>query len=149
MASLGKAVAAVVRVKEGQHELLVFQHPQAGMQIPKGTIEPYESIAEATLRELEEESGLNLAGPPEFVGKWERNIMVTETQSAQRHVWYVSTLKAPADVQEQWSHEARGSEEERGLIFDYRWLPIDASLPGKLHPLFQDVSAMLVKHFPT
>ncbi len=40
------------------HELLVFRHPDAGIQLPAGSVEPGESPAAAALREVEEETGL-------------------------------------------------------------------------------------------
>lgn len=42
-----KAVAAVVRDRGLGSELLVFRHPLAGMQLPKGTVEPGEAYAAA------------------------------------------------------------------------------------------------------
>lgn len=41
------------------HELLVFQHPDAGIQLPAGTVEPGEAFETAALREVEEETGLS------------------------------------------------------------------------------------------
>jgi 8-oxo-dGTP pyrophosphatase MutT (NUDIX family) len=40
------------------HELLVFRHPDAGIQLPAGSVEPGEAFAAAALREVEEETGL-------------------------------------------------------------------------------------------
>ena len=42
-----KAVAAVVRDYGRGSELLVFRHPLAGVQLPKGTVEPEEAYAAA------------------------------------------------------------------------------------------------------
>ncbi|MBO9576299.1 MAG: NUDIX domain-containing protein [Sphingobium sp.] len=141
MRTIDKAVAAVIRETDGRAQLLVFQHPTAGVQLPKGTIEPDESIALATLRELEEESGLTLDGPPHYIGTWERVVRAGET-----HPWHVSILQAPPGLPEQWEHSAVGSPEEDGLIFAFHWLDMDAALPGKLHPVFTDVSLMLLDH---
>lgn len=54
----GKVTAFVVRTAPGGAELLLFQHPYAGIQIPAGTIEPGESPESAALREAAEETGL-------------------------------------------------------------------------------------------
>lgn len=57
---LAKVTAFVTRsAKQGQ-ELLVFEHPSAGIQLPAGTVEPGEPIESAALREVEEETGLSL-----------------------------------------------------------------------------------------
>ncbi len=144
-----KAVAAVVRRAEGRRELLVFRHPLAGVQIPKGTMEPGETIAEAALRELEEESGLALACTPDHIGTWER-VLASRIEGdgmPRVHPWHVCLMDAPPGLPESWSHCATGSPEEEGLIFDYRWLAIDAALPAALHPLFDAVSRMLLDHF--
>ena len=65
-----KAVAAVVRDYGRGSELLVFRHPFAGVQLPKGTVEPKEAYAAAALRELHEDSGLHLALKPQPIGIW-------------------------------------------------------------------------------
>ncbi|MBU1880260.1 MAG: NUDIX domain-containing protein, partial [Chloroflexi bacterium] len=42
-------------------ELLLFQHPYAGVQVPAGTVEDGETPAQAALREAAEETGLALS----------------------------------------------------------------------------------------
>jgi 8-oxo-dGTP pyrophosphatase MutT (NUDIX family) len=60
---LEKVTAFVTRPTPGGEELLLFRHPNAGIQIPAGTVEPGESIQAAALREATEETGLTgLAG---------------------------------------------------------------------------------------
>ncbi|WP_272972120.1 NUDIX domain-containing protein [Comamonas terrigena] len=54
----GKACPVVIRGL-GTIEILAFEHPLAGLQLVKGTIEPGETSAAAALRELREESGLH------------------------------------------------------------------------------------------
>ncbi|USK53217.1 NUDIX domain-containing protein [Cytobacillus solani] len=56
-----KAYGYVTRMKDGKRQLLIFQHsiPEAGIQIPKGTVKPNENTYKAVIRELEEETGLN------------------------------------------------------------------------------------------
>ena len=142
MKTVDKAVAAVIRTIGGRRELLAFTHPSAGVQLPKGTIEPDESIALATLRELEEESGLILDGTPHYLGRWDRAVSVDEV-----HPWHVSLLDAPPGLPDSWDHEATGSPEEDGLIFAFHWLPLNAALPARLHPAFTDVTRMILDHF--
>jgi 8-oxo-dGTP pyrophosphatase MutT (NUDIX family) len=55
---LGKVTAFVTRETDLGRELLVFRHPNAGVQLPAGTIEPEESPEAAVLREVWEETGL-------------------------------------------------------------------------------------------
>lgn len=56
MSELGKVTAFVVTA-EKPHDLLVFKHPTAGLQLPAGTIEPGESPIAAAKREVWEETG--------------------------------------------------------------------------------------------
>jgi 8-oxo-dGTP pyrophosphatase MutT (NUDIX family) len=55
---LGKVTVFVVREAPGGMELLLIQHPYAGIQLPAGTIEPGEAPEAAALREAHEETGL-------------------------------------------------------------------------------------------
>lgn len=63
-----RAFACVIREGAGGCELLVFDHTDAGTQLPKGRIDPGESAEAAATRELAEESGLELE-PSEFIGQ--------------------------------------------------------------------------------
>jgi 8-oxo-dGTP pyrophosphatase MutT (NUDIX family) len=53
-----KVTAFVTREWESERQLLLFQHPNAGVQIPAGTVEAGESLEQAVLREAAEETGL-------------------------------------------------------------------------------------------
>lgn len=56
-----KVLAYLLRQQGDRTELLVFDHvdaPEAGTQVPAGTAEAEEPLAEAVLREAREESGL-------------------------------------------------------------------------------------------
>ena len=55
---LEKVTPFITRRAPGGLELLVFQHPTAGVQLPAGTVEIGEDPAAAALREAQEESGL-------------------------------------------------------------------------------------------
>ena len=55
---LEKVTAFVTRPGPMGLELLCFQHPNAGIQLPARTVEPGEEPAEAALREVREEAGL-------------------------------------------------------------------------------------------
>ena len=146
MRTVRKAVAAVIRKDRGAPELLVFTHPLAGVQIPKGTVEPDETIEQATRRELREESGLALGSDIRRLGIWQRTAGAgpREDGEPQCHEWIVSAMDAPDGLPGHWRHAAEGSPEEVGLIFAYHWLPIDKDLSQSLHPLFSEVAEMIV-----
>ena len=58
MPTIEKVTAFVTRETPHGRDLLLFEHPYAGIQIPAGTVEPGEAIAAAALREAFEETGL-------------------------------------------------------------------------------------------
>jgi 8-oxo-dGTP pyrophosphatase MutT (NUDIX family) len=55
---VGKVTAFITRPSAQGHDLLLVQHPHAGIQIPAGTVEDGETPEEAVLREAAEETGL-------------------------------------------------------------------------------------------
>lgn len=56
---MDKVTAFIIRDGPAGPELLILQHPYAGLQLPAGTVEPDESLPQAALREAQEESGLS------------------------------------------------------------------------------------------
>ena len=60
--SIDKVTCFITREGAQGTDLLLFEHPHAGIQIPAGTVEPGETPEEAAVREAVEETGLvNLA----------------------------------------------------------------------------------------
>ena len=55
---LEKVTAFITRPGSSGLDLLLFQHPSAGVQLPAGTVEEGETAEEAVLREAAEETGL-------------------------------------------------------------------------------------------
>lgn len=53
-----KVTAFIVRQGSAGRDLLLFQHPNAGIQLPAGTVELGEDLETAVLRETTEETGL-------------------------------------------------------------------------------------------
>lgn len=70
-AVIDKVTAFVLRPSPAGPELLLFEHPYAGVQIPAGTVEPGEALEAAVRREVAEETGLQLVGPCRLVGQAE------------------------------------------------------------------------------
>ena len=56
--TLGKVTVFITRRAPRGVELLLFEHPNAGIQIPAGTLEEGETPEKAALREAAEETGL-------------------------------------------------------------------------------------------
>ena len=120
-----KVLAYVIRRQNGEPQLLIFEHrdhPDAGVQVPAGTVEPGEAIEAALLREVEEESGLT----PAQVRLVRKLGELNEAESdQQRHVFEL----APAGpLPDRWAHTVQGRGEDEGLVFDYYWQTLSPAL---------------------
>jgi 8-oxo-dGTP pyrophosphatase MutT (NUDIX family) len=63
-----KITAFVTHSTASGPELLLFQHPTAGIQLPAGTVEAGESLEQAALRETAEEIGLSQLRLVQYIG---------------------------------------------------------------------------------
>jgi 8-oxo-dGTP pyrophosphatase MutT (NUDIX family) len=77
-AGIEKVTAFVTRVVNSRRELLLFQHPYAGIQIPAGTVEPGEPPEAAAIRETHEETGLRDVAIDQYLGV--RDVVLPDTQ---------------------------------------------------------------------
>ena len=110
-------------------EVLLFDHPFAGTQMVKGTIERGESASEAAVRELAEESGIEGASCVRDIGTWE--------ECPLGQVWHFREMSVPKTLAESWSHF---TSDGGGLKFSFRWHLLGAPAPASCHPVF--VSAL-------
>ena len=121
MSVKGKALAYVTRGEE----LLVFRHrdfPEAGLQIPAGTIEDGEEPEQAALRELREESGLTDVRMVGLVGRYLYSPSPNSDEAHDRHVYHLE-LAAPAD--ESWLHyEMHPSDGVPPIAFEFFWMSL-------------------------
>jgi 8-oxo-dGTP pyrophosphatase MutT (NUDIX family) len=129
-----RAFACVIRERAGGRDLLVFDHPEEGTQIPKGRIDRGESTMEAAARELVEESGLDLE-PYRYIGYLHRSFDHPGTGETVTEDWHLWAFRAPAGVGDTWTH----FPEEEGMEFSFRWLPLDGLASSEVHPYFTDV----------
>ncbi len=68
MRLIEKVTIFITRTAPSGLELLLFEHPHAGIQIPAGTVEAAETPEQAALREAHEESGLTGLMLREYLG---------------------------------------------------------------------------------
>ena len=122
-----KAAACVVRSSDRGPELLVFRHPLAGIQLPKGSIEAGERAADAAARELAEESGVLAVHVVRRIGQHEFAADGSDTEPVACEVWHTFLLTAAEDLPDRWSHRASGSADEAGLVFEFFWMSIAAA----------------------
>ncbi len=125
-----KAYGFVLRERAAGLELLVFEHagqPEAGLQVPGGTVEDDETALAAVAREVEEESGLRLEGWEAAATLEHEDVPGSATPGPQRWRCFATTPRDPlADC---WRFEPRGSASERGLRFEYRWIALAGGAP--------------------
>jgi 8-oxo-dGTP diphosphatase len=126
-----KVVAYITRAgKHDRPELLVFDHrdyPEAGTQVPAGTVDQGESVEDALHREIEEETGLRGC---ERIAKlavydWEHPV---SHNTHERHIYH---LAAPEGTADQWTWiETSGGlvPEHEGYVFLFRWVPLDGDI---------------------
>ncbi|WP_054706544.1 NUDIX domain-containing protein [Bacillus sp. JCM 19041] len=113
-----KAYGYITRMNQGEKQLLVFQHSvkEAGIQIPKGTVETGESAYEAVIREMEEETGLT-----EFlsVKKVAEDCWKADDGSIHERFFYEMQIDK---TEEEWTVSPTGGGEEEGITFSYFWI---------------------------
>ncbi len=126
-----KVVAYITRVnKHGSTELLVFEHrddPDAGTQVPAGTVEHGEAIESALQREIAEETGLQGCRLVANLTTYDWEHPVTHNIH-ERHVFHV---EAPPNTSDSWTWvETSGGEvsEEEGYVFAFRWIPLEEDI---------------------
>lgn len=101
-----KRVQKVVVYVTHADRLLVFTHrdfPEVGVQVPAGTLEAGEDMADAALREAEEETGLTLKGPAKYLGTHDFDARIFRPEIHERHFFHVEATAEDA-AREPWLH---------------------------------------------
>jgi ADP-ribose pyrophosphatase YjhB (NUDIX family) len=114
-----------------KRRLLVFRHvdyPEAGIQVPGGTVEPGESFETALWREVREETGLaeglELVG---LVGEQTRDMSDFGLNETQHQRFY--HLKYAVTPAERWLHtEEHASDGSGPLVFEFFWAEMGSFL---------------------
>lgn len=133
-----KACPIILREKNDEIEVLSFQHPLAGKQIVKGTIDPGEDYAEAALRELHEESGIDDARVKDFIG----NVLFEDEQQSW-HIYICETVNR--ELPESWSHTAlEGDGNEYN--FSFFWHKLSDGTDNDWHYTFRKVLEIVNQH---
>jgi len=135
-----KALCYVVR--DGQ--LLVFRHrdhPEAGVQVPAGTLHDGESPAAGAIRECEEETGRSGFRIVQRLGACDYEFRNTAPgfDRHETHERHFFALQPPAGLPDRWSHLA---EEGNGdFWFEFSWVPLtpDLVLAGDQHAFLRQL----------
>ena len=121
-----RVLAYVTREREGRIELLVFDQqddPGAGTQVPAGRLDPGEALEDGLRRELHEESGLDrvrIVRELPVLGEW------VERSEYDDHAFEVCV--DGAELPDTWEHVVHGDGDDAGLVFLYRWEPVEPGL---------------------
>mgnify|MGYP003797653075 CR=1 FL=1 len=105
------------------NELLVFEHPnspEAGLQVPAGTVEQGEDHEDAVLREVAEETGLPDVRIVRKLGSYHYHFLFQRDEIHHRHVHHLE-LAGPAP--DRWI----GGETDgpKPIVFDLYWMRLD------------------------
>ena len=118
-----KVFVYVIRAREKSVDLLVFDSlDEPGYEVPKGSVEPEESLEEAVHREVYEESGIEGLRIIKELGK-------TQWGDEEQH-FFLS--EAPCGVTDVFKYQVTGEGIDRGFLYEYRWLEIKGDLGERL-----------------
>ncbi|MFN6565013.1 MAG: NUDIX hydrolase [Nostoc sp. ChiSLP01] len=120
-----KKVIAYITNKD---ELMVFVHtdfPEAGIQVPAGTVEESEEPSEAVMREIFEESGIRGVRLIELLGIYQYNMSPYREEIQERYVYHLELTEPTPSTWRHW--EMYSSTNKKSIAFDFYWLKLDGS----------------------
>ena len=110
--------------------LLVFTHtdfPEAGIQVPAGTVQPGEAPDDAVMREASEETGLTKLEFVGCLGSLERDMAEFGTPEIQE-AWFYH-LRCPGKPPESWRNNETSGGTVEPIRFDFLWAKLPDGVP--------------------
>jgi ADP-ribose pyrophosphatase YjhB (NUDIX family) len=130
---MAKTVAekAIAYITQAQR-LLVFRHtqfPEAGIQVPGGTIRAGESAREAVLREAREETGLKGLEIRSFLGACEFDLSPYGQEGVQKRYYF--HLEFHGEAPETWLHDEMDPSDgsPAPIEFEFFWAELPDGVP--------------------
>jgi len=118
-----KSFSYIIRASQAGPELLVFAGlEEPGFEVPKGTVQPGETPAQAAAREILEESGLREL-------TLIRELGVTQWQDEEQHFFL---FRADALLPDRFEHVVTGQDGDRGMRYQFTWIEITPALGQSL-----------------
>ena len=118
-----KAFCYVVRTDRGAPQLLVLASlDEPGFEVPKGAVEPGETLEQAALREIFEESGITAVHVVKELG-------VTHYLGEEQHFLLLETTQRLPSA---FTHIVTGEGVDKGFRYDYQWLEVSPALSDLL-----------------
>ncbi len=113
-------------LRKQNREILLFKHPLAGVQLVKGTVEPFDcDFFSAAKRELAQESGIELVNHTTYLGVWESGF--------QEQLWHFVLCECEA-LPENWVFH---TQDDGGHDFEFFWHEVANDISSRAHPVFQ------------
>lgn len=122
-----KVLAYITKDEHAERKLLVFEHkdhPEAGLQVPGGTIEEDELLIDALYREIEEETGIRRE-QLQLNGKVNKKNYFPENRKDIIHERNIFHLTFIGEDETEWDTCVSGNGKDTGMIFRCRWIPVD------------------------
>jgi 8-oxo-dGTP diphosphatase len=127
-----------------QQHLLVFTHPdfpEAGIQVPAGTVEPGETLQAAVLREAHEETGLVRLKLRRYLGNCLYDMSPWGGHpSQQRHFFY---LVLEGECSRQWRHHETSGGKRAPIVVEFFWAQLPDHVPKLMAGHGQMISVLL------
>ena len=123
MKQIEKVLAYVTRGEGASLEILVFDHvglPEAGVQVPSGSVEVGESLEVAARREALEETGLSITSDAEELGQ-AKHLREDRSEIHYRHIF---RFHLPSASSNEWIHTVSGDGEDHEMKFRCYWMSI-------------------------
>ena len=120
-----KACPVLFRDASMRH-ILAFEHPNAGLQIVKGRIEPGENAPTAALRELAEEAGIADATIARDLGVWHSN--------HKDQIWSLQLCTFSPELPETWFHHC---DDDGGHDFWFFWHDLNQRPSDRWRPQYR------------
>lgn len=121
-----KVLAYITKGKDPDLKLLIFEQrnqPEAGWQVPGGTIEKDELLIDALYREIEEETGIR-RDQLELVGKVNKRNYFPENREDVIHERTIFQLTFIGEEKPEWDNPVLGDGVDEGMIFHCKWIPV-------------------------
>ena len=130
-------------ITHGNH-LLVFRHPdfpEAGIQVPAGTVEEGESAEAAVMREAFEETGLAYLTFAGFLGECVYDMSPWGGDSAQHRKFFHLELEGEAPAT--WRHDETDGGKKVPIVFEFFWARLPDAVPELIAGHGQMLPALL------
>lgn len=134
-------------ITHGQR-LLVFRHvdfPEAGIQVPAGTVQPNEKPEAGVLREVHEETGLSDFTEVYFLGEQIRDMR--DFNRDEIHHRYFYHLPYPGDPPTAWRHDETSGGTTEPIVFEFFWADLPNGVPELIADHGKFIPALLRRLF--